>query len=112
MKKITAERSDVAFYVKIAAVLSATPEAKTKARQIVCSHSLNVMEKATENGPVEAADCGTSEIEENLKFIHEHVIGSVPAFIFPDGSISEGFLDAPTLLARIETAAKNGKKKQ
>ncbi len=112
MKKITTERSDIAFYVKIAVVLSATPEAKTRARQIVCSHSPDILEKAAENGKVDAPDCATSEIEENVKFIREHVISSVPALILPDGSINEGFLDAPTLLARIDTAAKSGKRKQ
>jgi hypothetical protein len=112
MKKIAAERSDITFYVKVAPVLDASPEAQKRARQIVCSQSAEALEKAMEGKPVESPDCPTSEIEENLKFVREHGISGVPAIVLPDGSVSEGFLDAPSLVARIDAAAKNGKSKR
>ena len=106
MKKITAERDDIAFYIKVTALITITPETKKKARQIVCSRSFEVLQGAMEKKPVTAPDCPTSEVDENIKFMEENGIGGVPAIVFPDGSINEGFLDAARLLARIEEARK------
>jgi thiol:disulfide interchange protein DsbC len=106
MKKITAERDDVAFYVKVSVIINVNPETEKKARKIVCSRSLAVLEAAEEKKPIDAPDCPTREVEENIKFAREKGISSVPAIIFPDGSVNEGFLDAARLISRIEEARK------
>ena len=109
MKKIIAERDDIAFYVKVSVIINVNPETEKKARKIVCSRSFAVLEAAEDKRPIDVPDCPTREVEENIRFMSENGIGSVPAIIFPDGSINEGFLDAARLISRIGEAQKRVK---
>jgi protein-disulfide isomerase len=109
MKKIAAKRTDIVFFLKIF-LLNPTPESTQLANSIVCSRSEAVLHNAYENKTIPKQECGTREVEENIRFAAGNGIVSAPALIFPDGSIQFGYSEAATLEKTIdESAAKKRK---
>jgi thiol:disulfide interchange protein DsbC len=100
MKKITEERKDIVFYIKMFP-LKSHPAAYDKAKAIVCEKSLALLEDAHANKPIPKPACETSAVDESIKLGEKLGLSSVPALIFPDGRVMPGYKDAKTLLGLI-----------
>jgi thiol:disulfide interchange protein DsbC len=101
MKKVTDERKDIVFYLKVYP-LKNEPEAYEKSKTILCEKSLALLEDAFEKKPIPKPKCETSAVDENIKLAQKLGITSVPSVILPDGRIIPGYKDAKTLINLIE----------
>ena len=100
MKKVIAERKDIAFYIKLYP-LPMHKEAYAKAKAIVCEKSLALLEKAFEKKPLPKPKCETSAIDENIKLAEKLGISGTPALILPDGRLIPGYKDAKSIISLI-----------
>jgi len=100
MKKVIAERKDIAFYTKLFP-LPMHKDAYAKAKAIVCEKSLALLEKAYEQKPLPKPKCETSAIDENIKLAEKLGISGTPALIFPDGRLIPGYKDAKSIISLI-----------
>jgi len=100
MKKVVAERKDIAFYIKMYP-LPMHKDAYDKAKAIVCEKSLALLEDAFEKKPLPKPKCETTVIDENIKLAQKLGISGTPAMILPDGKIVPGAMDAKTLIEKI-----------
>ena len=100
MKKVIAERKDIAFYIKLYP-LPMHKEAYAKAKAIVCEKSLALLEKAFEQKPLPKPKCETSAIDENIKLAEKLGISGTPALILPDGRLIPGYKDAKSIISLI-----------
>jgi thiol:disulfide interchange protein DsbC len=100
MKKIIAERKDVAFYIKLFP-LKSHPDAYEKSKAIVCEKSLDLLENAYEKKALPKPTCETTVIDDNIKLTEKLRINSLPSMILPDGRVIPGYKDAETLKALI-----------
>lgn len=103
-KVLAAKRPDIAFFLKVVALISPDPET---ARSIICTRSLSMLEDAYERKPVAKQECTTRELDENMQFVQANGIDAVPAIVFPDGSLHSGYMPADDLERRIDAAVKN-----
>ncbi len=103
-KALAAKRSDIAFYLKVFALISRDPQT---ARSIVCERSLSMLEDAYERKPVPKKECATRELDENKRFVQANGIDGAPSLIFPDGSLHSGYMPADELEKRIDAAVNN-----
>ena len=100
MKKITEERKDIVFYIKMFP-LKSHPAAYDKAKAILCEKSLALLEDAHAKKPIPKPTCETTAVDESIKLGEKLGLSSVPALIFPDGRVMPGYKDAKTLLGLI-----------
>jgi thiol:disulfide interchange protein DsbC len=96
MKKVVAERKDIAFYIKMFP-LPIHKDAAEKARAIVCEKSLKLLDDAYEKKALPKPRCKTSVIDDNIKLAKKLGISGTPALILPDGRVISGYRDAKTL---------------
>jgi thiol:disulfide interchange protein DsbC len=101
MKKVAAERKDIAFYIKMFP-LKMHPGAYQKAMTIVCEKSLKLLEDAFEKKQLPAPKCKTAVIDENIKLGEKLGISGAPTLIMPDGRVISGFHDAQSLKNLID----------
>jgi thiol:disulfide interchange protein DsbC len=101
MKKVVAERKDIAFYIKMFP-LPIHKDAAEKAKAIVCEKSLKLLDEAYEKKPIPKAKCKTTVIDDNIKLGKKLGISGTPALILPDGRVVSGYRDAKTLEALID----------
>lgn len=104
MKKVTAKRIDIAFYMKLYP-LKGHKDAYWKSKTIVCTRSLKYLEDNFENQPIPKEDCKTPEVDNNIKFAQANGITGTPTLILPDGSVYSGTTDAERLIKMIDEAA-------
>jgi len=100
MKKIIEERKDIAFYLKLSPLRTASP-AYEKSKAIVCEKSLALLEDAYEKKPLPKPACESKIVDETMQLAARLGISSVPSSILPDGRVVTGFKDAKTLLSLI-----------
>jgi thiol:disulfide interchange protein DsbC len=96
MKKVIAERKDIAFLIKMSP-LPAHKEAYDKAKAIVCEKSLFLLESAFEKKPIPKPKCKTNSVDDNIKLAQKLGISGLPAMVMPDGKIISGYIDANAL---------------
>jgi hypothetical protein len=74
MKKVVAERKDIAFYIKLFP-LPIHKESYPKSKAIACDHfSLALMDDAIAGKQIPAAKCDTKVIDDNIKLGHKQII--------------------------------------
>jgi thiol:disulfide interchange protein DsbC len=100
MKKVVAERKDIVFYIKLFP-LTAHKDAYWKANAIECKKSLKMMEDNFEGRPISKDNCGTKEIDDNIKLAQSLGVSGTPTLILPDGTVHEGTLPADKLIELI-----------
>ena len=100
MKKVIAERKDIAFYIKMFP-LPMHKEAYDKAKAIVCEKSLTLLDDAFEKKPLPKPKCETAVLDENIKLAEKLGISGTPAMIFPDGKVVPGAVDAKAIIEKI-----------
>ncbi|MBI5101668.1 MAG: DsbC family protein [Nitrospirae bacterium] len=96
LKKVIAEGSDIAFYLKLMP-LKMHPDAYWKSQSIMCGNSLEMLEDNFEKRQVPRPVCETKVIDENLKLAGELGITGTPTLIMPDGFVMSGGSDAKAL---------------
>ena len=101
MKKVIAERKDIAFYIKLFPLVEIHPEAFEKSKAIVCEKSLALLEDAFEKKAIQKAKCDASALQENIKLAQRLGISGTPAIILPDGRVIPGYKDAKSLIELI-----------
>ena len=101
MKKIVAERKDVAFFIKMFP-LPIHKEAAEKSKAIVCEKSLALLEAAFDKKTIAKPKCKTSAIDANIKLGRTLGITGTPALVMPDGRVASGYRDANALKALID----------
>ena len=115
MKKVTAKRADIAFYLKFFP-LKGHVDAYWKSKSIICGKSIKLLEDNFEKKPIPKNDCSTSEIDKNIKFGEKNGITGTPTLILPDGSVYSGTAEANKLIKMIDEASTGrtaaGKKKK
>ncbi|MBI4949247.1 MAG: DsbC family protein [Deltaproteobacteria bacterium] len=101
IKKITATRKDIAFFIKMFP-LAIHPGAYEKSKSIVCSKSARLLDDAFTGKKLPKAECETKEIDNNIKLADELGIRGTPALIMPDGRLLPGYAPADALIGLID----------
>ena len=101
MKKVVAERKDIAFYI-ILYPLPMHKEAYGKSKAILCEKSLALLEAAFEKKPLPKPKCDTKAVDENIKLAEKLGISGTPAVIFPDGTLIPGAMEAEAIVKQID----------
>lgn len=104
MKKVAAERKDIAFFIKLFP-LKIHPDARRKAKAIVCAKSLAMFEDSLAGKPVPDPTCETDQIDRNEALAREIGVASTPTLVFPDGRVAPGYKDAAKILSYLEAGA-------
>jgi thiol:disulfide interchange protein DsbC len=103
MKKVIAQRMDIAFYMKLFP-LKMHRDAYWKSKSIICNKSIQFLEDNFEKKPIPRTECDTKEIDENVKLAEKNGITGTPTMILPDGSIYSGAAEAEKLIKMIDDA--------
>lgn len=101
LKKITAERKDIAFYIKMYP-LAIHPNAYEKSKAIACQKSVKLLEDAFAGKKLPKPDCDTQEIDNNIRLAEGLGINGTPALVMPDGRLFPGYAPADVLLGVID----------
>ena len=101
MKKVVAERKDIAFYI-ILYPLPMHKEAYGKAKAILCEKSLDLLEAAFERKPLPKPGCDTKAVDENIKLAEKLGISGTPAVVFPDGTLIPGAMEAEAIIKQLD----------
>jgi len=100
MKKVIEKRKDIVFLIKMYP-LPMHPDAKWKAKSIICKKSIKMLEDNFAKKKIEKADCATTAVDDNIKLAAELGIDGTPASILPDGSVISGARSADDLIKLI-----------
>jgi thiol:disulfide interchange protein DsbC len=101
LKKVLAERKDVAFYLKLMP-LKFHPDAYWKSQSILCNKSIRLLEDNFAGKQIPKPSCtDTKEIDDNLKLAEEFGITGTPTMVLPDGRVAVGAKDAKKILELI-----------
>jgi thiol:disulfide interchange protein DsbC len=100
MKKIVERRADIAFFLKLFAIVSPDPQTT---KSVICTRSMAMLEDAFEKKDVPKEECQSKEFENNMKFAEESGISSAPTLVFADGTIQSGYSEAAALEKRIDS---------
>ena len=101
LKKIVAERNDVAFYIRLYP-LAMHKEAYWKSKSILCSSSLQMLEDNFENKSIPARDCNSDAVDKTIALAQSLGITGVPTIIFPDGRRRIGYAPADAIMAYFD----------
>ena len=101
MKKIVAERKDIAFFIKMNP-LPMHKEAYDKAKAIVCQKSLSLLEDAFAKKSLPKPSCKTSAVDNSMALAKKIGVSGAPALVFPDGRLIPGFIDANAIKDMVD----------
>ena len=101
IKKIVGKRKDIVFFVKMFP-LPMHKGSYEKAKAIVCSKSIALLDDAFENKTIPAAKCTTPSVDNNIKLAGTLGISGTPAIILSDGRIFPGYMTEESLIQEID----------
>ncbi len=101
MKKVAAERKDIAFFIKMFP-LPMHKNAHERAKTIVCEKSLKLLEEAFQGKQLPKPGCRSSVVDDNIALGKRIGVTAAPSLIMPDGRIVAGYRDANALKAEID----------
>jgi thiol:disulfide interchange protein DsbC len=104
MKAVVAQRKDIAFFIKLFP-LKIHPDARRKAKAILCAKSLEMFEDSLAGRPVPDPTCETDQVDRNEALARQIGVGSTPTLVFPDGRVAPGFKDAAKIISYLEEGA-------
>jgi thiol:disulfide interchange protein DsbC len=107
LKKVIAERKDIAFYLKLMP-LPFHPDSHWKSESIVCAKSVEMLDKNFAKKPIPKPSCDTKVVDETLKVAKELGITGTPTLIMPDGLVVFGTRDAKTIESLVSSSGKKG----
>jgi len=100
MEKVLEERKDIVFHI-ILYPLSFHKEAYWKSKSILCNKSVKMLGDAFARKEIPRTECGTKEIDANIKLAGDLGITGTPSLVLPDGRIHTGMMPAKQLIAFI-----------
>jgi thiol:disulfide interchange protein DsbC len=106
MKRVVEKRPDIAFYIKMFP-LASHPQAYERAKAIVCSGSLAMLEASLAGEVINQATCETDAIDKNLELAASLGIRSTPTLIFPDGRVVPGYKTMENMIDLLEKPVTN-----
>ena len=101
IKKIVAERTDIAFFIKLYP-LPMHKEAYAKSKSIVCEGSLALLDDAMSGKTLPEATCDTTEVDDNIKLADKFGINGTPGIILPNGLLVPGYVEGEVLIKMID----------
>jgi len=101
LKKIVAQRNDVAFYIKLFPLVM-HKDAYWKSKSILCSSSLQMLEDNFEKKPIPAQDCNSDAVDKTIELAKSLGINAVPTVIFPDGRRQVGYVPSDAIMAYFD----------
>jgi thiol:disulfide interchange protein DsbC len=103
LKKLTKIAPDVAIYV-VLYPLPMHPEAYDKARAVVETRSVDILDKAFEGKetPKPTRESSKKIIDGNISFANANGISGTPTLVMPNGRIEVGMRDAETMKKMLE----------
>ena len=108
MKKVVAERNDIAFFLKLLP-LRIHPDAFWKSQSILCRSSLQWLEDNFGKKEIPKPDCDNRpEVEANINLAEGLGITGTPTLILPDGLVTSGVKDAQTIIQLVTNPPKKG----
>lgn len=103
MKTVVGKDPDVAFFIKLYS-RSNSPAVNEKAKAVICSKSLAMLEDAYAGKHIPPAVCKTNTTGETFKLAEKLNIQGTPALVLPDGRIVGGYRTADALLKLLAEA--------
>ena len=97
MKKVVAQRPDVAFWIKMLP-LKIHPNARKKAEAIICAKSAQMLEDSLAGKELPEPSCETDQIVKNEREATRVGVRSTPTLIMPDGRVLPGYKPADKIL--------------
>lgn len=97
MKTVVEKDPGVAFYIKIYS-RNNNPASVEKAKAVICSQSLSMMEDAYAGKKLPSPTCTTNAAEETFKLAEKLNIRGTPALVLPNGKVISGYRPADVLL--------------
>lgn len=108
MEKTVQQHSDIAFFIKMFP-LAIHPQAKTKAKAILCasvkgdnSKAAAMLSDALHGKNVPAPDCESDQVEKNIALAKELNISSTPTLIMPDGRVLPGYKKVDEIVKALD----------
>jgi thiol:disulfide interchange protein DsbC len=100
MKKVVDKRKDIVFFIKMYP-LPMHPDAKWKAKSIICNKSLKMLEDNFNHKKIAKDECATTAVDDNIRLAGQLGINGTPAVILPGGKVEAGYREADTLIKLI-----------
>jgi len=109
MKLVVEKRKDVAFFIKMLP-LKMHPDARRKAKAIICSKSAEMLQDSLDDKPVPDPTCETDQVEKNEALAQQLGVGSTPTLVLPDGRVMPGYKPADKILELLAEVPKKAEK--
>ncbi len=109
MKKVVAERKDIAFFIKMLP-LDSHPTARKKAEAIICAKSLQLLDDSLAGKAIPEPTCQTDQVDQNKALAAQLGIRSTPTLVFADGRVVPGYRPADKIIETLERGAPAPKK--
>lgn len=100
LKEVVARDPDIAFLIKLFP-LKMHPNAYEISKSIICSKSMELLEKSFAKQPVPPASCETDAVDETIALAGELGIRSTPTLVLPGGQVMPGYKKADDLLVLL-----------
>lgn len=101
---ILKERKDIAFYI-VLFPLPMHPAAMGKSVKIICADKKDqakLLDMVMEGKKIDAKECQTKQIEDNIALAREFGISGTPGIVLPDGRLLPGYMPKDALLKLID----------
>lgn len=100
-KAVIEKDPDVAFHVKIYS-RNNNPASVEKAKAVICSRSLTMMEDAYAGKKIPPPTCTTEVVEKTFRLAEKLGIRGTPAMVFPNGKVVGGYRAADALIQLLK----------
>lgn len=100
MKTVVEKAPDVAFFIKLYS-RSNNPVSATKAKAVICSKSLAMLDDAYAGKKLPAPSCETHAAEDHFKLAQKLNIRGTPTLVMPNGDVVSGYRTADVLLKML-----------
>jgi thiol:disulfide interchange protein DsbC len=91
---IIKERNDIVFLIKMLPLITIHKDSYRKSKIIVCSKSVETLEKAFNKQPLTETICDTNVVDDTIRMAEQLGISGTPAIVFPDGRLIKSALSA------------------
>ena len=99
--KIVKKDPSVVFFIKLYPIASLHPDAVRISKSIICTGSLEMLEKSFADENIPDPGCETDAVDRNIKLAKSIGIISTPSMVLPNGRLLEGFRPADKILELI-----------
>ncbi len=100
-KTVIEKAPDVAFFVKMYS-RNNNPASAEKAKAVICSKSLSMMDDAYAGKKLPPPTCTTQAVEETFRLAEKLQLQGTPAMVFPNGKVVSGYRPADVLIQLLE----------